>query len=324
MLTKGLPLYKKTADKTNNFADVHLHIYTFTNLHITSMPRFKKIYIEITNRCNLNCSFCIGQQRPGRDMTPEEFELITKRIKPYTEYIYLHVYGEPLLHPDLREILDLAGKAELKINLTTNGVLLNLDENHPYLQPAIRQINISLHSKGGYENSTGQKEYAERMLLFADHASMHSHTIISLRLWNLGGGSSNDHLFNEMVLERLQERFQFQAPNMHSNPRKRGIKIRDSLYLNFDQRFQWPVNTNTQTPVPGFCRGLKDQIAVLSDGTIVPCCLDAAGMINLGNIFTDHLDTILQKARTRQMMDGFKKRMALEPLCIGCSYKDRF
>ena len=85
------------------------------------MEKYKKVYIEITNCCNLNCSFCSPVTKEKRYMTTSEFEHILKEVKKVTDYIYLHVKGEPLLHPNLIDILKLAEKYHLKITLTTNG-----------------------------------------------------------------------------------------------------------------------------------------------------------------------------------------------------------
>ena len=66
---------------------------------------FSRAYLEITNVCNLACAFCPGTTREKRFMTPEDFALLAKKLRPYTGYLYLHVMGEPLLHPQLTEIL---------------------------------------------------------------------------------------------------------------------------------------------------------------------------------------------------------------------------
>src|SRR5574344_1031494 len=107
--------------------------------------RFKKIYIEITNICNKNCSFCSIDKRSKKEMTVQEFEHVLKEIKPYTNYIYLHVKGEPLLHSNFSEIISLAEEYNFKVNITTNGTLLT-KQKEVLKSKCIRQINISLHS----------------------------------------------------------------------------------------------------------------------------------------------------------------------------------
>ena len=92
------------------------------------MKRFRKIYVEISNICNLKCSFCPGTKSKPARMAPEQFAALLPKLTPYTDYLYFHLMGEPLCHPDLGAFLDLAAKAqaspELKILTPTGGQLL--------------------------------------------------------------------------------------------------------------------------------------------------------------------------------------------------------
>ena len=65
----------------------------------------KKAYIEITNRCNLHCTFCPGTKRAPRTMSPAEFDGVLEKLQGSISYVYLHVMGEPLSHPQLAELL---------------------------------------------------------------------------------------------------------------------------------------------------------------------------------------------------------------------------
>ena len=112
----------------------------------------KRVYLEITNVCNLACSFCPGTKRTKHFLTVEEFSFLAQRLVGHTEYLYLHVMGEPLLHPRLADILRVASALNFKICLTTNGTLLQkmlpvlLDAGH------LHKISISLHS---FESNEG-------------------------------------------------------------------------------------------------------------------------------------------------------------------------
>ena len=106
---------------------------------------FNRIYIEVTNICNLNCDFCPHTDRIKKSMTTHEFEKVILKIKDYTKHIYLHVKGEPLMHNELDSIIKIANKYNLNVNITTNARLIDkkidiINNNK------IRQINISLHS----------------------------------------------------------------------------------------------------------------------------------------------------------------------------------
>src|SRR5574344_691968 len=108
--------------------------------------KFKKIYVEITNNCNLNCSFCSKDKRQKKSLTEREFRYILNEIKEYTNYIYLHVKGEPLLHKDIIKFINIADEYNLKVNLTTNGVLIDKEIDKLKECKAINKINFSLHS----------------------------------------------------------------------------------------------------------------------------------------------------------------------------------
>lgn len=104
---------------------------------------FQRAYLEITNVCNLACAFCPGTAREKRFMAPEDFSLLAKKLRPYTEYLYLHVMGEPLLHPQLAEILRTCTELGYRVCLTTNGTLL--PEKLPLLRdcPSLHKVSVS-------------------------------------------------------------------------------------------------------------------------------------------------------------------------------------
>ena len=114
--------------------------------------KYSRVYVEITNTCNRSCSFCPGTKRPRRRMTTSEFSTVCERLKPVTDYIYLHVMGEPLSHPDIAELIEIASARGFKVAITTNGTLLP-KVGDAILGSSIYKVNISLHSfeEGGDE-----------------------------------------------------------------------------------------------------------------------------------------------------------------------------
>ena len=86
--------------------------------------RFAKVYLEISNLCNLSCAFCPGTKRTKKALNEEEFSCLISKLRPYTDFLYFHLMGEPLLHPQLGRFLELAGNEGFKVILTTNGTLL--------------------------------------------------------------------------------------------------------------------------------------------------------------------------------------------------------
>lgn len=297
-------------------------------LYCNGMKRFKKFYIEITNVCNLQCSFCPKTERKPEFMKPEIFEKILFQIKDYTDYIYLHVKGEPLLHPEIDELLDISHKNGLKVNITTNGTLIQKVKDKIINNTALRQMNFSLHSFDGNEQKFQpmKDKYMEDILSFIREANEKTDLIISLRLWNLDKNNvTNQELQrNQEMLEMIRKEFQLSFTIQEEVTPGRGIKIADRIYINQDHEFQWPDLRVEKVVANGFCYGLRNQIAILVDGTVVPCCLDGEGIIRLGNIHDSDFTSIIESERARNLIEGFSRREAVEELCRKCGYRSRF
>lgn len=287
------------------------------------MKRFKKVYIEITNVCNLRCNFCPITKRTPKFMSLEDFSLVLNKVKDFTDYIYLHLKGEPLYHPDLGLFLDLAYEYGLKVNLTTNGTLISKNKDLLLNKPSLRQINISLHSIEQNQRFNNQEEYIDEIISFIDQAK-EERVIVALRLWNLTDKIEENIIKNKFMLEKLESHFGLDYNLIDEFSKRRGIKIRDRLYLNEDMEFVWPDIDNDYYEESGFCYGLRDQLGILVDGTVVPCCLDGEGIINLGNIYNEDLEMILDKEVSHKIFDGFSNRKAYAELCKRCTYKNKF
>ncbi|HCW04599.1 MAG TPA: radical SAM protein [Clostridium sp.] len=289
------------------------------------MKRFKRVYIEITNVCNLSCNFCPKTMRKAHSMDVDSFKKILDQVKPYTDYLYLHLKGEPLLHPNLPEFLDLCAEREFKVNITTNGTLLRKMKDKIIKKPSIRQINISLHSFDGNESSITMEEYLKEVLDFAREALEETNIIIGLRLWNLDPSklTRGERERNRELLSIIEEYFKL-AYKIEENTDHYGIKIAERLYLNQDIEFKWPSLKEEDYGYKGTCYGLKNQIGILSDGTVVPCCLDGEGVIVLGNVFEKPFKEIIEGQRAENILEGFSKGQLREELCRKCGYRTRF
>lgn len=283
--------------------------------------QFKKAYIEITNVCNLSCSFCPGTTRPPLFMGEDAFALVLDRLAPYTDYVYLHLMGEPLLHPSLSALLSLCATRGLRVNLTTNGTLISSVKQNLLTAPALRKIGFSLHSFEANLATRPLADYLGDILSFAGDAA-DAGVICELRLWNGGGEDAQ----NAEILRLIAARFGCSLGEELAM--RGGAKLRERVYLGFAERFDWPdsdvIASEPSADKPAFCYGLRDQIGVLSDGTVVPCCLDSEGTIALGNILRTPLDEILVSPRAVAIYDGFSRRAAIEPLCKACGYARRF
>ena len=278
------------------------------------MKKFKRVYIEISNICNLSCSFSSVSNRPKRSMSVGEFEKVLKKLDPYTDYVYLHIKGEPLLHPKLEKILDVCRKYKKQVNITTNGVLLKEKAKILLDSGVVRQINISLHSENHKEKYL--KDIFEAVELLSSH--MH----IVYRLWTL-----NDFSFDAKstrTVNKIMEYYHLSIGTVEKIYTDMNIEIDKNIYINKANQFIWPDVENHYCESKGYCHALKDHIGILSDGTVVPCCLDGEGIINLGNILTMNIDRIFENPKIEAMRKGFENRQVAEELCKHCNFKEQF
>lgn len=277
---------------------------------------FKRAYVEITNICNLRCAFCPGTKRPGRFMPPEEFRILARRLRPHTGFLYLHVMGEPLLHPQLGELLEIGAAEGFRICLTTNGTLLEPRHDLLLSAPALHKLSVSLHSMEG--NNAGALGGYLAGVWESVQALSQAGIICALRLWNIGGQETR----NGEILAFLGDRLGTHPLDL-PQLRRGSWKLGQRLYLEQAEKFDWPELEGPERAA-GFCLGLRDQVAVLVDGTVTPCCLDHEGDIPLGNLLAEELDGILASPRARAICDGFSQRRPSEALCRRCGFAERF
>jgi len=283
------------------------------------------MYIEITSVCNLACSFCPPTSRKANIIKLDAFNNILDQIKDHTKYIYLHVKGEPLLHARIDQLLDAAHAKGFKVNITTNGTLIKKNREKLLGKPALRQINFSLHSFDGHEGSENREKYLGDILEFVRDSREHN-TIISYRLWNLQKEATTElaQRRNRETLEILENEYNLDYKIEEEVQPGKGLKIAQNVYLNQDHEFQWPSLQAPEDDGKGFCHALRSQAAILVDGTVVPCCLDGEGVINLGNINKTPFSEIIESDRANALYDGFTRREAVEEMCRKCGYRQRF
>lgn len=275
--------------------------------------RFQKIYVEISNLCNLSCAFCPGTRRaPGR-MTPADFEKLLPKLRGYTEYLYFHIMGEPLCHPQLEDFLKLAGEYGFRVILTTNGTLLARQQEMLLSAPALHKVNVSLHAFEANDLAVPFSQYLRDCFQFGKGAE--GNKLVVYRLWNRGGADRQN-------AEILAEMARYFPKSWLETPR--GIRIGERVFLEYGDRFDWPDMQAPERTEKVFCYGLRDQLGILWDGTAVPCCLDHEGDLALGNLFQQEMDEILDSPRARTIYDGFTRKVAAEPLCRRCGYARRF
>ena len=281
------------------------------------MKKIDKAYLEITNLCNLQCSFCHGTRRAGHMLTAEEFETLTDRLAGRVKFLYFHLMGEPLLHPLFPQFVRRAWEKGFYPILTTNGSLLR-KRGAELLADLPYKISISLHAPAA-NAAFADPAYFDTCIDFAKQAAAKG-CITVLRLWNIGGEGEEQ---NDGILQKLHAAFPGEWPPSH----RESVRLsRDKVFLEWGEHFDWPDRNAPEAPAEAeiFCHALRDQFGVHCDGTVVPCCLDAEGDLALGNLFTHTLEEILNTPRAKAIYEGFTNRRACETLCRRCGYVRRF
>jgi radical SAM protein with 4Fe4S-binding SPASM domain len=286
--------------------------------------QFSKINIEISNICNLQCSFCPEVLREKKMMSVELFEKIISQVHLITKQVCLHLMGDPLVHPKLEEFIKICEKYNVRIFFVTNGVLLRDDKIDLLLHPIIEQINFSLHS---YNDNFPDKDptvYLDKIFTFTEKAfTQRPDLYINYRLWNLNTPQGLDSK-NTTVFQKIEDHYQVSLDKQINVYSEKSIKIKNRLYMHYDTEFIWPNLNFEIMNEKGTCKGLKSHFGILADGTVVPCCLDKEAGIPLGNIQSDPIQTILTSPRAIALKEGFKKRILIEELCKRCNYIERF
>lgn len=275
--------------------------------------KIKRIYIEITNICNLTCSFCSTHHRENKMLSLDEFSSIIQDVKQYTKYIYLHVQGEPLTHPDFNKILYICDENEMQVQLVTNGTFLYkyLDI---YSHPSLRKISISLQSIE-YQ-SVNLEDYMHTLITFIDYSATFKHPIVEVRFWR---NDQYDLPKTKKCMDILNKKY-----TLSLTERNNHYRIKENIYVDFDHMFSWPDLENMPLEKNGTCLGAKTQIAILSNGDVVPCCLDTDAHVLLGNIFKNDLNTILHDEPYKKLVKEFNDHNIENPFCLRCTYRLRF
>lgn len=257
-------------------------------------------------------------------MTVPLFRRVIEQVAPLTELVCFHLMGDPLVHPQLSQLIDICEEFQTKIFFVTNGVLLRDEKMDLLLRPPFQQVNFSLHSY--FDNHPGQDPtlYLEKIFRFTEKAfELRPDLYLNYRLWNLNdvNGSLTD---NSAMLSRVCDRFAVPIPTILDVRKRKSIQLKNRLYLHFDTEFVWPSLDLEVLGNKGRCHGLSSHFGVLADGTVVPCCLDKEAAIPLGNIAETDILQILNSSRALGILHGFRQKNLVEELCQRCQYIERF
>ena len=296
----------------------------------------ESVYIEITDSCNLRCSFCpcgtAGNAAMPRTFMPTA--LFEKCIAGAQEIgaknVFFHVLGEPTLHPGFAHYLKKLEQTPLRLTLTTNGTTIERTGRHILDCPAVRQVNFSTHAFAELPRETAER-HLQNVLDFCRIAAVERPDLyVNLRLWNVGAAEATP--WNRYMLDCIRETFGVEVTPGHFCSRHKSFNISGRIYLHEDTRFEWPKldesgatsSVTTGNYPAGTCHALDTHVAILHDGRVVACCLDYSGQITLGNIQENGLAEILEAPLARELREGFAQNELRHALCRACSYCKRF
>ena len=289
----------------------------------------KRAYIEISNACNLACSFCPSPTITGRRqwMSMELFETTLTQLEGIVEEVYLHVLGEPLLHPLLESFISACEQHKLKVNITTNGLLIEKCAAFLLRAHAVRQINFSIHSLFEIPAAKATETLASILAFSKQSQEVRPDLYINLRLWNETPERAPAlHEWNATMWKQISETLieSMMAPPPF-NPREKRKRLAGRVSINMDSLFEWPANSNPDVSRErGTCQALKTHCAILVDGRVVACCLDYQGDLALGHVLDGGIEQALASDRARTLRNGFNQRQLIESFCQSCTFCQRF
>lgn len=258
-------------------------------------------------------------------MDIETFDKLNAQLKSFTNELAYHIVGDPLVLTNLKNYLDVSLNNNLKVNITTTANNINKNHHDILVHNAIKQINFSLNSYNANSHKKSLDGYLEPIFDYVKYAQQKNHEFfINFRIWNLDESKSAKE-FNEKVFKKANEYFGkiIDIDEIYSQKPK-NIRIAKKLFFHFDEYFNWPSLENEIVSEEGFCYGLDSHFGILSNGDVVPCCLDQNAHINLGNINENSIEEILNSSKVKSIKDGFKKNILVEELCQKCEYRKRF
>ncbi|WP_267284508.1 radical SAM/SPASM domain-containing protein [Aliarcobacter trophiarum] len=281
--------------------------------------------MELTNICNLECSFCPPKLFANKVMSLELFDRLNSELKELTNELAYHVVGDPLVLGNLNEYLNISQKHNLKVNITTTANNISKRHYKALMNPTIKQINFSINSYNANSHKKSFDEYIEPILEFIKFSKENNHNyFINFRIWNLDDTKSA-YDFNSKVFDKLNSFFNssLDIDDVYKTKPK-NLRVDRKIFINFDDYFVWPNINNEHISSCGFCYGLNSHFGILANGSVVPCCLDLDAKINLGNVEKNTIKEILNTPRAKAMIEGFRKNILVEELCQKCGYRTRF
>jgi len=293
--------------------------------------------INTTSKCNLKCGMCRyhGQSKIPPEILPlETFIKIGEQLFPYSKELHPAVKGEPLLTPYLKEMINIIYKYGVKLNLTTNGMLL-FPEISELIVPVLRDIKISFDGakketlekirmgskyEAIIENIRSFVDVRDKYVNFNKEKSDFYRPTITIQsvlmtdnieelpdivriAYDLGVDKvkgfnltiSDPNYLNKSLL------FEQKLANKYL---KKAIELADSLGIQtkyqdlFDENIDI-FNYKDNKPRKRHCAFLWRQFNIESNGDVTPCCHDKSPI--MGNIYKNSIEEIWNNRAYQEM-----------------------
>ncbi len=277
-----------------------------------------RLNIEPTNYCNLSCSMCPRElNRPFGYMDANFFREIIDESIMYGKRLIITLTkdGEPLLHPELPQMIKYAKDKESahKINFYTNGILLTEAKSIELIKSGLDTMHISIDA---FTKETYKKVKNSEKL---DTVEENVKRLIELK--------KKHHSKTPLIIVKI-----IQTPDTQNEIKPfihkwKGIAdfVEIGEYHNWDGTVKNSNQSNLNKLSNGInrypCTFLWYNPVILWDGRVTTCCVDYQGKGVVGDIKENSLAEIwqgerLQKIRNAHLENNYDRF----PLCSNCKF----
>jgi len=265
--------------------------------------------LETTNNCNLRCTMCPinHMTRQTGYMELPKFRKIIDEIAPYAELVYLHGLGEPLLHPDIIEMVRYCRSRRVKTGISTNAMMLTEEMSAKLLEAGLDYIFLAFDgaTKETFERVRKNADFSRvdkavrGFLAMKDKIKNSNFTVVQMIVT-----PETEHE-KELFLERWKD-----VKNINA------IRIKREFDLRFLNRTPKPEGICDKP-----CFYLWRQANIYWDGTVSLCCMASNNEQLLGNIFDyGGFGKVWRSEKMRQARDlHIKGKWREIPICRKCA-----
>jgi len=239
-----------------------------------------RMYLESTNVCNLNCIMCptglhLAKRAKGY-LDYELFRAIVDEMAPHVRATTLHIWGEPLLHPRMTDMIAYCRQKGLHSEISTNATLLDERLSREIVQAGLGTIYLCMDGV--------KKETYEQVRRRADFEETKANILRFLQIKNAAGKGPEVKLQLIEIGPTAAEVAEFTKLWSVPGVDRVNIKAFDSWGGQIQEVSELrPGEANLpQNRFP--CPNLWYHVHIYWDGTLVRCDRDYDAIGPLGNV----------------------------------------